>query len=304
MMNHKTSTHDEQGFSIIEVMVAILIGIIIMTSAITIIGSTNSSALRILAKSEAQQGSRSALLSVFTKLAKASSAEVCVRANSADLQKAISDGKTGRPTQDIEVADCKEVTNSGIVIVSAEPNQICYLNTSGVGPSLRFAPRIQCISMGKVDSAPIYSPHSEINISACTNSLNKDEDILYLYTCDPIGGKWLRWPSSYGPPNGEGPFLLADLGNGFKNYQDSIVDSSQKGIFTYISSKSAPTNKVTGNANDGSLEARLKDIVAVKVRLPFNYDSKTTKGNEIYFFEHTIVLNGSIYAMDEEALNE
>ena len=292
----------EEGFSLVEVLVAIFIGMIVMTSSVAILGATNSSALRVLAKSESQVGSRSAMLTTFARLNKAESPQICVLATTNDLQNnlvaakdlwAVNGGLGQHYPAKSEESECAQLAPAGLVIVSAMKNQVCYLRgrTPYTNPQVYLAPSVPCITLGNVKgpaSVKGVKPGNEIPLSNCTNELGKDPNSLYEYNCLPADEEnWRNWLYWLNPYTRQGDVnLIADMGG-----QECIPSGSDRSTFRYILSDGSSRDQVTDYSE-------LQKIIAVEVDLTFCYQTHLKEKVGSYHFRHTVVLNGSNYARE------
>lgn len=303
------------GFTLIEVLVAILIGLIVMGMAVAILGATNSTSIRVLTKSEVQRNSRDAMVKIVNAAADAESLETCRVGVDKETQDKIIDPtfKTGQ--QGIAISDCKETASSGIVLAWAYPNQMCYFKTSKTtaGVISSSPAKIVCLvrggngrnqsysSSGAVSATggtATQSPHPGMNIANCVN-FNKPGSTpheVYQYECNPGGASSgvassINWPNSYSAPVAGSISIISDLGA-------NVTEDPEVNLFNYSLKNPALGPNATGVVAG---ELALKSIVSAEFNLRGKY--RTGVGNEVsdYFFNHTILFRGSELAQEERA---
>lgn len=313
-----TKSRTARGFTLVEVMVAIFIGLIVMGMAVSILGATNSTAIRVLTKSEIQRNTTAAMIKIFNDASDAESLEVCRVGVDKDTQDAIASAAyTGQPG--ISIGNCKETASSGIVVAWAFPNHFCYFKTEKTNGALSTTPaRIKCIARGGVGAlngrlqsfsgdpgpgvlnpitvaSPVRSPHNGINITACVNfeMPNSSFHEIFTYECPPGGAaagtvSSINWPASYNAPTNIS--MISDVGSNF-------VEPPNINLFTYrLSGGSTPLANGTVMG-----EVELKKIVAVDVNLRGKYNSGVNNETRNFYFNHTILLRGSELAQEENA---
>ena len=280
-----TLTSDESGFSLIEVLVAIFIGLIVMGMAVAILASTNSTSLRVLAKSEAQQTTRASMVRMLDKLSNAESLEKC----RVGVDKATQDVINAYPNRSLVGAGlCKERSSSGNVLIWAQPNRLCFFNK---GKSDTDAPEVQCISRGGKDATQPNVYNNTIlnmNMTNCISHLpGSDKNLIYLFTCKASGSAdAVKWPTSFAKPSAS--VLLADLSPN----SSSITAAPTPSLFTYSFDDGPPTTAV--------VSSKLKKVIAVRIDMDIDFDKKTgSNSGETYRFSQTVVLRGSLLAQEE-----
>ncbi|MFN8016395.1 MAG: prepilin-type N-terminal cleavage/methylation domain-containing protein [Acidimicrobiia bacterium] len=276
-----------KGFTLIEVMVAIFIGLVVMAMAVAIVGVTNSTSLRVLAKSDAQQTTRGALVKVLDNLANAESLDIC----RVGINKTAQDEIALNPKRpSIALDDCKETAASGYVLGYAQPNRLCYFNKGDTGNPAKLL----CITKGGAAPTPkpgsTYSnPSTGMNISSCAGYSFPagTENLIYLYTCDPnAGSSQIKWPTIYAAPVLSSQTVIADL-------KSSAGSSPVNDLFSYTLDSSASSNYVQ--------DAQMDKVVSVKLDLSIKYKSNRNTSNEdTYKFAQEVVLRGSKFAQEEK----
>lgn len=289
------------GFSLIEVLVAIFVGLIVMGMSIAILGSTNSTAIRVLAKSEAQMNTRDSIAKVFSELADADSLEVCRIANNQTNQKqldqsvAVPLAPLGHPG--LTPDECRETSSTGYVIALARPNQLCYFNAAHSKNATDITvepPEVVCIARGEPGRAldyttdppsPVLSvtnPHIDITTNCINGSYGSDVDLVYKYTCPSSGAppsiNSINWPNRVGSPTDVR--VIADLGTNAPTPKPS-------NLFKY------PKSTTVGNS------AELSDIIGVNVTFNIRYANGRGSDTSTYLFNQTIVLRKSLAALKE-----
>lgn len=285
---------DDFGFTIVELMVAIFIGLIVMGSSVAIIGATNSSALRVLAKSDVQQGSRDALIKLFSQVGDAESPSICRVAVSQAGQDLISSKPLGHPGS-LKENQCKETSSSGVIVLVAQPNKLCYFKApKSTSSSADKVPFVECISRGNEAYPFLGSPTPTVpastNINGCAKTLGTSfsSENLYFYRCRNAASanfSSINWPYDYNVRSDIQ--LISELGS-------SGVSALNPPLFEYVLSNGSKKTSV-------SSEAEFKQIVAVDVALTFYYDSRTDADPSSYTFRSTIMLKGSELAREESA---
>lgn len=299
----------EKGFTLIEVLVAIMVGLVVMGMAVVILGATNSTSLRVLSKSEVQQNSRDAMLKIFNQVADAESLDVCRVGVDKTAQDTIS--SAAEPGQaGLAISACKETTSSGYVVAWARPNQMCYFKTEKTNtvivttvPEISSKPpKIFCVTRGGVGRTrdyegtlavddPTQTPNAGTNLNACLNfSGGTSQNQVFTYECNPTSvasgvQSSINWPSNYGTPVNVS--LISDLGS-------NLTEDPNVNLFKYTLDDGSILRSVVG-------ETALKKIVASDVNLRGKY--RTGVGSEVknYFFQYTIIFRGSLLAQEERA---
>ncbi len=291
LMKQRTlRTNNQSGFSLVEVMVAIFIGLIVMGMAVAILGVTNSVSLRVLAKSEAQQNTRNSIVKLLDSLANAESLETCrigLKENHQTLIRNNPDGRSG-----VAPINCKEFTFTGQILAWAQPNKLCYYDKKVVERD--DFPLIRCISRGgaaaSTGASPNWVPNNAvtgINLTNCVNNqpvAGSSPNLVYVYTCTPQGSPLdrNRWATSFSTPQNSS--VIADLG-------DPPAGVSAPEIFEYSLSSTAKVPLVT---ND-----EIVNLVSVDVKMSTRYATKGPSQNDTYKFSQAIVLRQSKYALEE-----
>ncbi len=306
---------DQKGFTLVELLVAMFIGLIVMAMSVAILGTTNSTALRVLSKSDAQQNTRNSIGKIFASLADADSLQLCRVADSEDNQEKITDFPPGRPGGLAALApeNCRETASSGNVVAWAKPNLLCYfkvVRNEGVTPS-SIPADIVCIGRGGDAVRKVYSSEAPPTnalaggivyglaipiLHPCVApdaSLMPDKNFVYVYKCKSNGviDSAIYWPGAFlGPdPEEQGDIsVLADLGSSLADGADPTSN-----LFTY-------TLDGGSVAADGSvLSEDLSKIMAVDIRMDINF--KRTAGSvDKYLFRQTVVLRKSKAALGDE----
>lgn len=315
----RNSRSSEQGFTLIEILVAILIGAIVMGMAIAVLGVTNSASLRVISKTEVQQNTRASIAVVFDSLANADSFETCRVAYTRTDQEKISGTQMIPPAplgrSGVLPDDCKETVGTGRIIVWAQPNRLCYfdkqtvddpellrcISRGGAGGSSRYFPApIPAVHLSPSGSE-IYSDGTSTNYASCVNaSVGTDPNLVYLFTCAPnLGANPLTIPDSYGSPNPDTQAVIADLGD----------EPPERNLFRYIlDEETAPST--TTSPGSGSDEVSGVDsvdfadqvnIIGVNISLWLTYDDHraSSSGHGTYKYRQTIILRKSNKALEE-----
>lgn len=283
------------GFTLIEVLVAILIGTIVMGMAIAILGTTNSASLRVLSKSEAQQNTRSAVVNVLENLSNAESLDLCRVGVNKDIQSAINAFPALRSNL-ITDANCKETSSSGNVIVLAQPNRLCYFNKN---KDVNLTPKVECITRG--GNAAVSQPTAESNyistdFSSCIRHVNTGsvETVVYTFSCDSNdpSSSGLNWPERYSAPTSWR--TLADLS------VQSTAPITIEPLFEYTLDSSAGLSAAYPSVINRVFQPDLDKTIAVKLDLRIEYETKNNSNPiEVYRFNQTVVLRGSKLAQQE-----
>lgn len=319
------------GFTLIEVMVAITIGMIVMGMAVAILGVTNSVSLRVLSKSEAQQTTRGALSSVFDSVANADALDRCRVGTTKQAQLKIQTNPQFHPG--ITPDECKETASSGHVLALAQPNRLCYFDKD-TGDA---AADIRCIARGGngatsayVDaSTPIISNYNDaitgINFTTCFNPpVGTDPNLVYKYTCKPNSGSSIDWPSTYGAPQDQS--VIADLSSKVtvpeNDLFDYLIDGNGAGLHEEAISFSGNDIVLDQTLNNGKQESKpivnnaalsnrpigifksidflnITSVVGVNVNMTKSYDNQRSTGQSKYKFRTTVVLRGSDKAQED-----
>ncbi len=260
-----------------------------MGMSVAILGATNSTAVRVLAKSEAQQNTRDSISKIFADLADADSLEICRVADNKENQEILATAlpeDIGHPG--FSADHCLETSSTGYVIAYARPNQLCYYKAPHHEKDVvsTEAPGIMCIARG-VDGRnedygtaeiPITNTPTlhNINASSCINDMSygRDEDLVYRYTCTGTGTS-IDWPDSMSRTGNA--YVIADLGS-------NIASPDRSDLFQYIF--------------DGAV-TDLTNIIGIDIM--FNIDYENGKGTDTsrYLFKQTIVLRKSLTALKE-----
>lgn len=312
MVQSRVETKNESGFTLIEVLVAVFIGLIVMAMAVAILGATNSTSLRVLAKSEIQQNSRDAMLKIFNEAADAESLDVCRVGIDKETQDKIIAPFSEPGQAGIDINKCKETTSSGFVVAWASPNQMCYFKTKKTNITTVTTtpvissdpPKILCVTRGGGGRSWDYetnasatvgdktkSPKDGTNLTACLDFPDgTSPHQIFTYECTPgaatLGiASSINWPKTYGAPSEKR--LISDLGA-------NISEDPKVNLFNYTLDDGTKHSSVIG-------EDDLKSIVAADVNLRGKY--RTGVANEVsdYFFEYTIIFRGSQLAQEERA---
>jgi|GEM_PF-4907940 len=287
----------DNGFTLVEVLVAIFIGLIVMGMAVSILGITNSTSLRVLAKSEAQQTTRASVVRVLDNLSNAESLEQCRVGTDKDVRLAILNFPTRSPLLN-DLSKCKETSSSGNIVIWAQPNRLCYFNK---GKNLSEAPSIQCISRGgnaarlATATSPYNNSQLGMNLTACvSHQPGTNENFVYMFTCSPpsAGSNAINWPTTFSAPTSSS--LLADLS---PNTSDTVTIEP---LFSYTLDASSPLSTPLTPPVNSVHAVDLISIIAVRIEMNIDYDTKQGSGNgNTYRFNQTIVLRGSRLAQEE-----
>jgi type II secretory pathway pseudopilin PulG len=309
LITQKLQTNEE-GFSLIELLVAMIVGLVVLGIAVIALVATNSASLRVLAKSEAQQNTRQAISSLFTEASDAESLPVCRIAVDAAKQALLTNNTAlpapleGLPGSSFSTDDCLEISSSGLVVAYAGRNRVCYFKTperpdSGSLVSyLELRPSISCVTRGNVALSSIAaSPQGASSLSylggnCMTRDLGRSSHEIYVYQCEATSGNLINWPQAFNFDSSS-LRLIADLGA-------PPAGTPQQDLFTYVTRDSS-------NWTYGAqpTRQRFKDIFALDVNLESYYDPKTGDSTERrqYVFNQQIFLRGS-ELFTEESSNE
>lgn len=282
-----------EGFTLIEVLVAIFIGLIVMGMAVAILGVTNSVSIRVLSKSESQQNIRNSVVKLLDNVSNASSLETCRIATNSNDQTAIS-GSSGTFS-----GQCKEFVKTGNIIAWAAPNKMCYFDKRVGAASIDSFPDIRCISRGGpgifvASQGSTNLAGTSMNIINCVNhqpgGTDNDPDLIYLYSCTPSAGSRGGWPSSFNPVLASSESVIADIG--LDDGASTPPPPIPAPIFNYRLDNSAQAANVMG--------ADLTKIVAVRVDFEVRYRNNRVSEVGRFKFNQTIILRESKKATEEE----
>ena len=288
----KGRENNQKGFSLVEVLVAILIGLIVMGMAVAILGVTNSVSIRVLAKSEAQQNVRNSVVKLLDNLSNANSIETCRVAKTKDDQTALASGTLGN----FDAAKCKEFRKTGYIVAYATPNRVCYFDKDV--QNVNSFPDMRCITRGGfaaaiLSQATILPGNGIMNFSACAehqpNPTDSDRDLIYMFTCTPNGSpSRSRWPTGFSALAAS-ESVIADIG---LDDGASTASGPLNAIFSYIDEDFHGTNSVP--------VGDLQKLVAVKVSFEARYKNGRPSEVSKFNFNQTIILKESNKATEEE----
>ncbi|HMS25267.1 MAG TPA: prepilin-type N-terminal cleavage/methylation domain-containing protein [Acidimicrobiia bacterium] len=310
---------DQKGFTLVELLVAMFVGLIVMAMSVAILGTTNSTSLRVLSKSDAQQNTRNSIGKIFASLADADSLQLCRVADSKENQEKITESPPGRPGErplpvdPLLPTNCRETASSGNVVAWAAPNLLCYFKVDrqdGTEPSSTPA-NIICIGRGG-EIKNIYSStgsttfNQDIGIKYgildlpvlyhCAKKdldLRPDKNFVYVFKCKSNGAfdSSIFWPGSFRGPEADVPgdiSVLADLGSSLANGADPTTNLFQ---YTLDTETHLPDTPVPSE--------KLSKIVAIDIRMDINF-KKTAGSVDKYLFRQTVVLRKSKAALGDE----
>lgn len=291
---------DEKGFTLIETLVAILVGAMVMVMSLSILVVTNSFSLRVMAKSEAQQNTRNSIAKLFDTLAQADSLETCRATNDKVKQKALSDAANLAARPGVTASQCTERSSTGYVLALAMPNKLCYYDLQNT--NFDEAALVRCFTRGGDGGSKSYAnPAGPVSVSAVYNNdltlginlndcasinVGSDPRNIYYYTCNPGVGDAVNWPTKYSRDT-DSIRLIADLGT-------DVTDDPVGDLFEYR------LDDNVGSASSAVGFPDLINVIAIDVRMDIKYDNKRLgTGKDTYKFKETIVLRGSKKATQE-----
>lgn len=281
--------NSDSGFTLIEVLVSVMVGLTVLFIAVLTLVATNSASLRLLSKSEAQQNTRQAISLAFSEISDAESLVQCrvikPEATNSDRKQIYLQDPTNPMAVAPGINDCKETSSSGRVLAFAAEYRVCYFKSqprSGSANALENQPYIQCVTRGGEDVGTVTFSDPAAPAPCTGLSVAGVRQQLYTYTCgkaSPSGD--MLTPSFHNDANSTK--LIADLGELPPSGPDSIVEA-----FTYIP---APTDPA--------------QIIAIRIPLKAGYDShlydSAGETRKVYEFSQTIVLRGSEVYKEESS---
>jgi prepilin-type N-terminal cleavage/methylation domain-containing protein len=282
----RTAEKPDNGFTVVELMVAILIGLIVMAMCVGILAATNSTSLRVLAKSEAQQNTRESVGKFFADLADADSLLRCRISDTKAGQDALA---LGQPLP--AGSTCIESIATGYVVAIAAPNIVCYYKTpkKKTAADLNKPPSVTCISRGGGGQGFKYSGSKTtvtlnagsvlgtgISLSGCIHNVGSDPQLVYQYDCAGSGSSYLDWPNMHSAGTSH---VVADLGSLPPGQADPKDD-----LFSYDLDGLGTTSHIT---------ASIEKLISMDVNMTTYYRSHGTQDREKYIYNETIILRGS-----------
>ncbi|MFN8015198.1 MAG: prepilin-type N-terminal cleavage/methylation domain-containing protein [Acidimicrobiia bacterium] len=320
-----------EGFTLIEACIAIFIGAIVLSMAITVVFSTQSSGERILQKQEVSQNTRTALSRILKDVASAQSLLRCTVFKSSELQveyetyiRRIENGgddpsttiiETGTPTFSGSSADCLEYYETGQVLLRALPNSLCWfkdLTPSNDQIDYTKPFRASCLFRGGTGNNANYDAlgldqgygANSVSPMPCqpSNGKGTDADVIYYIECsytNPNMHYFASNESVYGSWTLDSSSYreVLDLGE-----IPSTSSYKRKNIFSYTK-----VDNTTPDYSTGVAGLNTKDIINVDVNMDVRYQSKQSKssdGYSTYKFSQSVLLQGAKTYSEEGAYSD
>lgn len=261
----------DDGFTLVEVSVAMFTGIIVFGFAISFLVSFSSASYQAKAKSQVTAPARNAMTRTLKDVANAANTPACAQWNKNTIS-------VGTPVDISNAKNCVELYNTQNVIVKAQDYAVCWnlsKVSSGTTNTITFPEKIGCLfareSTGT--SQPI-----------CKAASQTQWDTLYYSECNNDSAKGFIAGSDR---------LIADLGPhqhiGLPSEQ-AMAPPQEARLFTYVNYDASKF--LTSPPYDYS------KILKITVRISIayengKYDPVTTKKDySTYIFLQTIQLNG------------
>lgn len=322
-----------EGFTIIEVMVAITIGAIVLSMAVSVLFSAHSSGIKILSKQEVSTNTRTALSRILKDIGSAQSLLRCTVWKSSDLQveydtyiRRVENGgddpttqiiESGNPTFSGSSADCLEYYESGHVLLRVLPNSVCWFkdltpSDDQIDYSKPF--EVACMFRGGQGRDANYDSTGQdegygsavVAPMPCDppNSGGQDEDVIYYLECsysDANMHYFVPNETVYGSWNlvGDSFRQVLDLGT-----VDTYSSYIRKNIFSFTGISGSTPSFVDGVAGNNT-----GDILYVNVNMDVLYKTgkKLDSGadeEKIYRYAQTVLLQGAKTYNDEGAYSD
>ncbi len=326
-------TSRDSGFSLVEVCIAILVGVIVLTMAISVLFSTFSSGAALLSKQQVSTNTRFALSRILKDVASAQSTLRCTVWKSNELQSAyevylrrIENGgddpatpaiESGTPTFSGSSADCLEYYETGHVMMRVLPNSMCwFLDLSpGSDDVIDYSKpfRTACLFRGGAGLNAHYdSTGADIGFGTasvvsmpCAPQTDQatSEDMMYYVECEYRDSNMHYFASNESVSG----WTLVE--NSYREVLDlgTPVDSLLQpriNIFSYTT-----INSSTPDFVDGTAGSNTADILYVNVTMNVLYDTgkNNSDGTDIkknYHYSQTVLLNGAKTYNDEGAYSD
>lgn len=256
------SSRNEDGFTLAELTVGIMVGVIVFSMAIAFLVSFATASYRANAKSDITNSSRIAISSILKEVSSASSNPGCVQWKNKNAA-----GNTSQHSNlDFKKANCIQLVNSSESLAVAADNALCWYKTTedSDDTSIVIPDKVSCLYRG------------DANADALCKTLSfTDPDTLYLSTCQ-------RSTLSRKPTSSR---IIANLGPHSAPGTPSGNLPERKKLFTYIQydSNILPSN--------GTTEKILKVNIKVEVSYENGNYKNGLKDYSIYRFSSTIQLS-------------
>lgn len=333
MINTTHPRFNSQGFSVIEVMVAIMVAAIVLSMAVMVLFSAHASSVKILSKQEVSSNTRFALSRILKDVGSAQSLLRCTVWKSTELQveydtyiRRIENGgddpvtsviESGNPTFSGSSADCLEYHESGHVLLRVLPNSLCWFKDLSpsqdvIDYSLPF--QTACMFRGGAGRDANYDSvgddqgygNAVVAPIPCNppNGEGLNEDMIYYLECS-----YSDTNMHYFVPNETvyGSWNLVN--NSFRQVLDlGEVDSastySRKNIFSFTNVSGSMPSFVNGVAGNNT-----NDILYVNVNMDILYHTgkKLSDGSDeekTYRYSQTVLLQGAKAYNDEGAYSD
>lgn len=327
------SRRQEQGFTVVELAVAILVGAIVLTMAVSVVFSFHSNSLKVISKREVSQNTRTALSRILKDVGSAQSLLRCTVWKSNELQveyetyirRLENNGddpstpviESGNPSFSGSSADCLEYYESGNVLLRVLPNSICWFqDLTPIADEIDYTKPFQAACMfrgGDGRDANYNNDGEDIGFGTvstvpmpCNPSGTQatEPDKIYYIEC------WFSDASiHYFVPQETTSSSWSVVTNSFREVLDLGTDLSTEGlirknIFSFVNSTGTNQNLTIEQAGDNT-----GDILYVNVNMDVRYDSNTpTQDNEsgirTYKYSQTVLLQGAKTYSDEGAYSD
>lgn len=307
----KNREHTENGFTIIELLVGIIVGAIVLTMAISVIVSTNRTSIQLMSRQEVAQSTRVAVTQVLKDIGSAQSTLDCLKWNTSSLQASHRQYKDQLSAWDGEGSfpgtmpafngeDCNEYFETGYVLIFAADNGVCWnKNLTDKDGRIPFdaTPIVSCmIKTEYVDPVNPPASPSTVPLAPCQNiALNNSEPlVLYYYECEANNVNYFASPDhfkaanyTYKDDSKRQIFSFAPNDDDARSFAGENLNTS---VFTY--------EKIDGSSINTSDGRDTDKVEAVYVTLDIVY--KSAKGSgvadtdfNIYRFSQKIMLQGA-----------
>lgn len=322
----------DEGFTLVEMLIAILVGSIVMTIAISTIVTFSSSSAKIMSKREVAENTRFSMSRILKDLGSAQSLLRCTVWNSTELQveyetyiSRLENGGDDPSTQAIETgtpsfsgssADCLEYYETGRVLNRVLPNSLCwYKDLTPESDQIDYSKafRSACLFRGgSAMNANYNASGNDIGFNGatilpmpCSPSAGKatDDNVIYYIECEYNNANM-----HYFVPN-ETVYGWSAESSSFRVVLDlDLIDndnvSNKENIFSYTTSSGDVPNFVNSVAGNNTA-----DILYVNVVMNVRYDTTSNKvdgtdRNGTYKFGQTVLLQGAKTYNDEGAYGD
>jgi type II secretory pathway pseudopilin PulG len=250
---------NQDGFTIVELCIAMSVGIIVFAFAMSFLVSFALSAEQLKSKDDVTQESRIALTAVLKDLGSAANLPKCVQGSTAQ----VTQSEISEPNLVNNLDKCAEFVSTSQVLSVADGYTVCwYLSEASTTTSVAYPSKTACLFTGNSSTA------------LCKGASQIDIDTIYYNECNTAG-------FSIVPNKARN---VADLGI-HKRAGVPARAPVQQPVFGFVN-------------NDGSVFASgsLNKVLKVNVNVSMSYENgKYVNGDKdysVYRFSQTIQLSG------------